>query len=186
MIKFQIVVAHDDKFGIGKNNTLPWHNSADLKRFKEITTSPSYYPSAVIMGRKTWESLPLEWLPGRVNIVLSRGNNVPIQELNTFLPGTKGIMCRSLNLALAYLEDTEFPLPPKVGKCKLVSVIGGGQVYAEALEHPSCDSLEVTHIDGDYQCDTFMPVNSMYGRFMRTKCEVGPGLTWSTYKKVVL
>src|SRR5262249_730757 len=73
---FSIVVAFDSSYGIGKNGQLPWKLPADLKRFKEVTSThkdPTKL-NAVIMGRKTWESLPASFrpLPGRVNMVLSK------------------------------------------------------------------------------------------------------------------
>ena len=64
-----ILVAVSPEGIIGKNNTIPWHYSADLKRFKRLTTGKT-----IIMGRKTWESLPVKPLPNRRNIVISRSS----------------------------------------------------------------------------------------------------------------
>src|SRR5690242_16184462 len=81
MIPFSIVVAMDQKRGIGKAGGLPWHLPADLKHFKKITTTrflDKTYQNVVIMGRKTWDSLPINFrpLPDRINIVLTRNDKL--------------------------------------------------------------------------------------------------------------
>ena len=65
-MEIHLIWAQDINSGIGKNGKLPWHISVDLKNFKKITLN-----STVIMGRKTWESLPIKPFPNRENIVLS-------------------------------------------------------------------------------------------------------------------
>ena len=79
MIKFSLVVAMDEERGIGKQGTLAWRLPADLKHFKEITTEVKDMKkqNAVIMGRKTWESLPEKFrpLPQRLNIVVTTQPN---------------------------------------------------------------------------------------------------------------
>lgn len=130
---FSIIVAIDEKGGIGKNNTLPWHIQADMKHFKELTTG-----GTVIMGRNTWESIPEKFrpLPNRLNIVLT-GN------LNYLVPdGVK--LASSLDGALAVSEGKTF-------------VIGGAKLFADAIKHPDCAELLITQIEGDFDCDTFFP-----------------------------
>jgi hypothetical protein len=77
-LTFQIVVAATRKLGIGKGGTMPWKLPGDIAYFKELTTRTAdpAKQNAVVMGRKTWESIPPKFrpLPGRVNIVLSRGS----------------------------------------------------------------------------------------------------------------
>lgn len=74
---FQLVVAATRKLGIGKNGSMPWKLPGDMAYFKEITskTADSAKQNAVVMGRKTWESIPPKFrpLPGRINVVLTRG-----------------------------------------------------------------------------------------------------------------
>lgn len=75
-LTFQIVVAATRKLGIGKAGTMPWKLPGDMAYFKELTmrTADPAKQNAVVMGRKTWESIPPKFrpLPGRVNVVLSR------------------------------------------------------------------------------------------------------------------
>ena len=79
MKPFSIVVAIDSQHGIGKNNDLPWHLPADLKHFKFITTNSAVGKrNVVVMGRKTWDSIPEKFrpLPNRTNVVLSKSADV--------------------------------------------------------------------------------------------------------------
>jgi len=122
----------DENRGIGKNNDLPWHLSADLKHFAAVTKG-----GTVIMGRKTWESLPEQYRPlkERLNIVVSRS------ELE--LPqGVK--LAHSLDEALELAEGKTF-------------VIGGATLYAEAIKHPACKELILTEVEGTADCDAFFP-----------------------------
>jgi dihydrofolate reductase len=144
MKKFSIVVAFDSQYGIGKNGQLPWYLPLDLKHFKETTTAvinPAN-KNAVIMGRKTWESLPQKFrpLPGRRNMVLSKKGELKLPS---------DVLCsQSLDDALSQLSSSDI---------ENVFVIGGAQIYAHAIEHPLCQKLYVTHVQGEYACDAFFP-----------------------------
>lgn len=112
-------VGRDLELGLGGN--LVWHIPADLKNFKKLTMG---HP--VIMGRKTWESLPKRPLPGRLNIVLSRS-----------LESTDGaVVTHSLEEALKACEGEDVPF-----------VIGGADVYASML--PYATRLYITSVDAD-------------------------------------
>ncbi len=143
MRQFAIVVAMDENYGIGKNGGLAWHLPADLKHFKAVT-SATLNPTkknAVIMGRKTWDSLPDKFkpLPNRQNVVLTRDAQA------VFPAGV--IKASTLEGALNALStDTEG-----------VFVIGGAQVYKQAIDHPACHKLCVTHVQGNHHCDAFFP-----------------------------
>ncbi|MFA4814745.1 MAG: dihydrofolate reductase [Candidatus Gracilibacteria bacterium] len=137
MIKFSIIAAMDENRGIGKNNGLPWHLSADMKHFAVTTKG-----GTVIMGRKTWESLSENFRPlkERLNIVVSRG------ELK--LP--EGVeLAHSLDEAL----EKAGSLAPE----RKAFVIGGATLYAEAIEHPACMELQLTELEGTLDCDAFFP-----------------------------
>ena len=143
MKHFSIVVAIDEKNGIGKKGGLAWKLSADLKHFKEITTTTidPQKKNAVIMGRKTWDSLPEKFkpLPGRLNVVLSQNANQ--------MSFSGVLFFTFFDEALKYLNIKE--------EIENIFVIGGAQVYIHALEHPKCENLYVTHLKGDFGCDTF-------------------------------
>ena len=121
---------------IGKDGAMPWHLPEDLAHFKRSTLG---YP--VIMGRKTWDSLPPRFrpLPGRLNIVITR--QVDWAE--------KGVLnATGLHEALCICK--QMASPPSA-----VWVIGGGQMYAQAL--PFAQQVVVTEIDAAYVGDTFAP-----------------------------
>ncbi len=117
---------------IGKNGVMPWHLPEDLAHFKRVTLN---HP--VIMGRKTWDSIPPKFrpLPGRTNIVVTR--QADWHE--------KGAQCSSsLREALQQCENSN-----------QVWVIGGAQIYAQAL--PLADELVVTEIDAAFDGDAHAP-----------------------------
>lgn len=119
--------------GIGKDGVMPWHLPGDLKHFAETTKG-----GTVIMGRKTWESIPDKYRPfsERLNIVVSRQKDYALPE------GV--LLVHSLEEALDAAEDKTF-------------VIGGGQLYAEAIEHEACEELILTIISETFEVDTYFP-----------------------------
>jgi dihydrofolate reductase len=144
------IVAHDDALGIAKDGRIPWHIPKDLEHFARVTRglftpygkALSNAPlNAVIMGRKTWESLPDKYrpLPVRVNIVLT-GKCEYI--------GFNGdaMICKSVKDVLSLLQSLEH------GEA---FVIGGEEVYRQFL--PYVTKLHVTRLPGDYSCDRFFP-----------------------------
>lgn len=148
MIPFSIIVAMDEDNGIGRQGKLPWHLAGDLKHFKEITSSAAPgRRNAVIMGRKTWESIPEKFrpLPGRLNVVVTRSPERSFPE---------GVLkCGSLEQALERLASDE-QFQDTIGA---VYVIGGGEIYREALRHPDCRMIYATKVSGRFSCDTFFP-----------------------------
>lgn len=148
MSKFAIIAAVDNNLGIGLKNTLAWNITHDLKNFSRVTASipkPGYM-NAIIMGRKTWESLnpqkrPLE---NRLNIVLTSSKNLPKElicdpKMNPFVR-----VCRSLNLALEMCEKLKDGGMPEENKILLknVFVIGGSAVYEEAIKNSLCERVD--------------------------------------------
>ncbi len=126
-----IIVAIAQNGAIGYKGDLIYHLSADLRRFKELTTGHT-----VVMGRKTFESLPKGALPNRRNIVLTRQQGVEF-------PGAE--VYKSLDEALSHCSRDE-----------KVFIIGGAQVYTQALG--MADELEITLVhDTPAQADTFFP-----------------------------
>lgn len=119
---YQVVVAATRNMGIGKEGKLPWRLPSDLKFFKGITgtTSDPSRKNAVIMGRKTWESIPLEYrpLPGRLNVVLTRSGSFDIATAENV------VICGSLGSALQLLAASPYGL-----SIENVFVIGGGEIF---------------------------------------------------------
>ncbi|MBU1036564.1 dihydrofolate reductase [Patescibacteria group bacterium] len=144
-MNFSIIVALDQKRGIGINNKLPWNIKADLKHFSDITINPSNdKQNVVIMGRKTWESLPQsrQPLPQRLNIVLSKQTDLSLPP--------NVLLYSSLNRALIALEERKKEI-------KEIFIIGGGKLYAETIYHPQCSKIYITQILQTFPCDTFFP-----------------------------
>lgn len=122
MNKFSIIVAMSENYAIGLNNSLPWHLSDDLKRFKEITTGHQ-----IVMGRKTYESIGRP-LPNRENFVLTRNAKLQIDGINVI---------KSLN---------DIP-----SSDKKTFIIGGGEIYTQLINNCDELLVTKIHceIDGD-------------------------------------
>ena len=130
------IVAVDSNWGIGYNGDLLESIPADLKHFKEITSGHT-----IIMGRKTWDSLPKKPLPNRTNIILSREYGI------TFDTDTQ-IGYMNLKWLYRMLENIDAD--------KEIYVIGGGQIYKELLS--LCDRFYVTKIYKEHEnVDTYFP-----------------------------
>lgn len=147
MPSFSIIVAMDKKRGIGISGRLPWSLPGDMKYFKEITSQAvEGKQNALIMGRKTWESIPESFRPlkGRINVVLTRNQ----QQL---FPS--GVECfGDFESALNWLFERQAD-----GQIDRIFVIGGQQLFEAALERLECELLYVTDIDDVLPCDTFFP-----------------------------
>ncbi|MDM1302998.1 dihydrofolate reductase [Acinetobacter indicus] len=130
------VVAMDQQHCIGKANDLPWHISADLKHFKEITQG-----GVVVMGRKTLESMGRA-LPKRVNWVITRDPNWAFE-------GTKVAYSieEALTQAVADVQASEKP--------DSIFIIGGGEIFKQTMD--IADRLELTHVELDVQGDAHYP-----------------------------
>jgi len=148
MKPFRLIVAIDSKHGIGKDGGLPWHLPGDLKHFKKLSTQTDapHKQNAVIMGRKTWDSIPEKFrpLPNRINLVLSQNPKLDLPS---------GVLrCDAFEKALTLLNDDLY-----LEKIDHIFVIGGAHVFEAALQHPACETLHVTHIEKSFACDTFFP-----------------------------
>ncbi len=143
-----MIVAMDENRGIGKNNQLPWHLPGDLNHFKQLTysTDLEQKQNVLLMGRKTWESIPEKYrpLPNRINIVVTRHKQ---------LKRPKGVYFEdSLKNALLLLERPDLKY-----QVSDLFIIGGAQIYKPALQLENCAKLYVTHIKSTFDCDTFFP-----------------------------
>lgn len=125
------IVAAGSNGAIGRRGDLPWHIAEDMRRFKSLTMG---HP--VIMGRRTWESLPKRPLPGRRNIVVSRNPDFLAEGAET---------APSVEAAIALCAADEIPF-----------IIGGGEIYAAAF--PLLTEILMTRVDTSVEdADTFFP-----------------------------
>ena len=131
-MKINMIFARSANGVIGKNNAMPWHLPEDLAHFKKLTLG-----SPVIMGRKTWDSLPAKFrpLPGRTNVVITRQTDWQAEGAQT---------ASSLQDALALCQTSNE-----------IWIIGGAQIYAQA--EPQATRIEMTYIDKDFEGDAFAP-----------------------------
>ena len=163
-----IIVAVDNKYGIAKNGNLPWRIKEDLRYCSKITrkTKDPHKMNAVIMGRKTWQSLP-SGLKNRVNIVLSR--KITIDELYDNELYDDNVTCEACTIARSL--DEAIQVCNKDNLVENIFVIGGTNVYKEALDRNLVNKIYLTRIDKDYECDTFFPYESFLKCMMTNKCK---------------
>jgi dihydrofolate reductase len=136
MTKVSLIVAMDRNRGIGRDNDLMWHLPNDMRFFKETTEN-----QIVVMGRKNYDSIPEKYrpLPNRENVILTKNTSFEASNCSVF---------HSLDAALsAYQSD----------KNRKFFIIGGGQIYKLALEAKILEEMFITHIEGNYDADTFFP-----------------------------
>lgn len=161
-----IIAAMDKNNVIGKDGAIPWYISADLKRFSKLTTG-----NTVVMGRKTFESLPPKYrpLPNRNNIVLTSRPDFKM-TLKSSLHGIE--ICQSLDDLIKIFNDEMYPE---------IFIIGGASLYHVGLSF--ADKLELTFVDGKYDGDTFFPpffrigdeiTFDQHNSFTRTEFEYPP------------
>jgi dihydrofolate reductase len=130
MSRIGLVVAVSRNGVIGRDGGLPWHLSSDLKLFKAITMG-----KPIIMGRKTWDSLPRKPLPGRNNIVITRQTGFAPEGARIAATADEAIM--------------------QAGSVEEIAVIGGGEIYKMFL--PLADRIYLTEVDLDVVGDTYFP-----------------------------
>ena len=129
-MKISLIVAMATNRAIGLDNKMPWHLSADLKKFKAITMG-----SPIVMGRKTYESIGRP-LPGRSNIIISR--NLDYQQTDCLV-----------------FNDIKTAIAASSKEADEIFIIGGAELYKATL--PLADNLYLTLINQDFTGDTFFP-----------------------------
>lgn len=151
-MQFSIIAALDNRNGIGIKGGLPWKLPGDMKHFKDVTCgSVKDTANVVIMGRKTWESIPERFRPlsGRINVVLTRNYNLKLP--------TGVVRCSDFQSIELELDKSEYK--NRYGE---MFVIGGQQIYEEAIQSSNCRRLYITHVESDFDCDAFFPDFSEY------------------------
>ncbi len=131
-----IIVAISENNGIGKDNDLLWHLPADMKFFRKTTMG-----HCIITGRKNYESIPEKYRPlaKRTNIVVTRNANYKAEG---------AVVKNSLKAALEHADS--------MGE-EEVFIIGGGQIYKQAIENNTVDKMYITHVAETFEADTFYP-----------------------------
>jgi dihydrofolate reductase len=145
MTRFDMVAAADEDRGLGKDGQLPWRLPGDMAFFARITstTEAANKRNAVIMGRKTWESIPARYQPlaKRLNAVLTRRAEYQVPD---------GVLLSSsldeLLVRIGEMTDIE-----------RVFVIGGGEIYHLGMALPNCERVYLTQVEGRFDCDAFFP-----------------------------
>lgn len=171
--QFAIVVAHDSKLGIGKDDALPWKIAGDLNHFRSLTTSvkQANHRNIVIMGRKTWESISPQHRPltGRINLVLTHNKS--------FVVPPEVVICHSINETKERLESLPF---------ETCFVIGGASIFHYALKDKRFNTIHLTEVDGDFNCDVFFPAyKNAFNLLDRSPVKQENGYTYrfSLYKR---
>lgn len=164
MTNVNAILACDDGWGVGKNNSLPWpRNDYDMKWFRDNTNK-----GIVVMGRKTWESIGSRPLPNRTNIVITS------QDL-MYNEGDKPSATWSGNMVdcINYLKSTHID--------RKIWIIGGADIYRQSV--PYCDHVYLTKIEGRYDCDAFFDPN-LLNNFTRGASVNKPGCEFSIWRRI--
>lgn len=161
-----LIVAVDEAGGFGKDGKIPWHSKEDLAHFKEVTMG---HPC--VMGRKTYEDMRAHYqkdkeikqiLPGRQSFVVT-------SDPNFDAPGATVV--DSLRTAVHSLDETD---------TRHVFVLGGLRLFIEALSW--VDTIHMTIVDGDYECDRHFPVSAL-NKFKIVEGSRGEGLKFVTFRR---
>ncbi|CAJ1016960.1 dihydrofolate reductase-thymidylate synthase [Leishmania guyanensis] len=168
---FSIIVAVDEQHGIGDGKTIPWQVPEDMAFFKDQTTllrnkkpPTEKKRNAVVMGRQTWESVPLKYRPlkGRLNVVLS--SKATVDELLAPLPeGKRAAAAQDLVVVNGGLAEALHLLarPPHCSSIETAYCVGGAQVYSDAMTAPCVEKLQEVYLTRIYatapECTRFYP-----------------------------
>ena len=133
-MEIHLIWAQENNGGIGKNGQLPWYNPEDLKNFKKLTLN-----STIVMGRKTWESLPFKPLPKRRNVVFS---SRILEDVETY---------NNINQFMKKLDAESI---------KKIFIIGGSSIYKVFYEFATHLHMTIVNDTTD-GIDTFFPINNI-------------------------
>ncbi|KAB5558584.1 dihydrofolate reductase-like domain-containing protein [Coniochaeta sp. 2T2.1] len=170
-IELTLVLAATRDMGIGLNGSLPWTGlKKEMAYFARITKRlpPHLQPpalNAVIMGRKTWDSIPPRFRPlkGRLNVVISRSFTSSSPPASPSNADVEPVKAGSLEQAVEFLRGKS-----EKGEVGRVFVIGGAQIYGEALRM-GADRVLLTRVEGEFQCDTHFGLRLSEGRGENTE-----------------
>ena len=152
------ILACDQDWGIGKDGELPWpHNPDDLKWFKENTTG-----NTVVMGKTTWDSLPVKPLPNRQHIVVT-------SSTGRLPEGVEKLSADIMRSRLATINEDLW-------------IIGGAKLLDSVLD--MVDEIHLSRISGTYNCDTFLPVSRIEEMFTLTSSQPTNNIYVDIYSKL--
>ncbi|KAL1897708.1 hypothetical protein Sste5346_004016 [Sporothrix stenoceras] len=157
-----VVAATARDMGIGANGGLPWTGlRKEMAYFARVTKRGE--GNAVIMGRKTWDSIPPKFRPlrGRLNVVISRSFAPGLPKDPVGGPDAAPVEASSLEAALEYLRSRTAAAEATEAAASTpnrVFVIGGAQIYAAALGLAEARRVLLTRVQSDFACDTFFPL----------------------------
>jgi len=160
-MKFEIVVAHDSKRGIGLNNAIPWENPEDMTFFRTLTKGDSISKPIVIMGSRTFCSLKETPLRDRLNIVISSG----MEQRDDCM------VVRSVKECITRVM--------KMSSVETAFVIGGSSIYNQFLDSGVVTKIHSNLINGDYGCDRFF--DEIPSRFTHDFSHAGKTVVFNTY-----
>lgn len=164
-----IVACLVPEMGIGFQGTLPWRLSKEMKYFKQITSSTNdpKRVNAVVMGRKTWESIPQRFrpLPNRINLIVSRSYE------DKFSQQTDVENCYKSNSLLLGIQE----LKQKLGhRLERIYIIGGGEIYNQSYDltdHWLITKIKPLQSTTIPEMDTFLDKNKLQGQFEESTSE---------------
>ena len=184
-----IICAMDQKRGIGRNNKIPWHIREDLIKLKRLTKD-----HIVILGRITYDSMVWYYnrsskpMPGRLYIVITRDekykpardNAKTVHSLEEALEIGSPVIARRSSVIASEAKQSQVEgiassqaSPDPRNDNNEVFIIGGGQIFAQAL--PLADKLYLTIVEGDYDCDTFFPDYPEFKRVVHEESKESEG-----------
>lgn len=134
-MEVKLIVCLNNTLSIGNGNALIYHISDDIKHFKKLTSN-----NIVVMGRKTYESLPIKPLPNRVNIVVTSDANFKADGC---------IILSSVKEVISFYKT--------LNTDKILYVIGGGQLYKSFLDEDLIDTMEITMVVDDFEGNIKFP-----------------------------
>jgi dihydrofolate reductase/thymidylate synthase len=170
-MKVTLVVAYDSMYGIGKNGKIPWDIRADMIFFEKLTTN-----ACVVMGRKTWESIPYNkrGLKNRINIIISKTKETLKYENNT---NSQVYIARNMK----EIEE----IYNLYCNSKEIYIIGGNSIYKYFLENYNLiKDIYITKINYKYNCDTFMPNEELMSFFKNNKVVTEKIISEKTFDKL--
>ena len=147
-MQYKIIVATCKNNGIGYCDTLPWNIKEDLRHFSKLTKGNGR--NAIVMGKNTWKSIGSKPLPGRDNFILS----------TTMEQDLSALKLSSTNRTAVCKDIDEFEMKCGEKNYENIWIIGGETIYKQFLERKFINECVITHIDCEFECDSFFPILS--------------------------